>query len=53
MLPQHGLMSGVMAAPRIQTCETLGRQSGARELNHSATGPAPKVAFLIGSSYTL
>uniref|UniRef100_A0A9L0JLB2 Prostaglandin E synthase 3 n=1 Tax=Equus asinus TaxID=9793 RepID=A0A9L0JLB2_EQUAS len=40
-LPQHGLTSGAMSAPRIQTGETLGRCSRARELNHSATGPAP------------
>ena len=24
MPPQHGLMSGAMSAPRIQTCETMG-----------------------------
>ena len=41
MPPQHGLMSGAMSSPRIQTGETLGRRSGAHELNHSATGPAP------------
>ena len=29
-----------MSAPRIQTRETTDRQSGACELNHSATGPA-------------
>ena len=38
---QHGLMSGAMSAPRIWTGETLGRQSGARELNYSATGLTP------------
>ena len=31
-----------MSAPRIGTGETLGRRSGARELNHSAMGPAPR-----------
>ena len=45
-LPQHGLMSGTMSAPRIQTGETLGRCSGARQLNHSATGPAPQINIL-------
>ena len=44
MPPQRGLMSGAMSAPRIQTSETLGCQSGARELNHSATGPAPQMS---------
>ena len=39
-LPQHGLMSGAMSSPRIQTGETPGRQSRVRELNHSAMGPA-------------
>ena len=34
-------MSGAMSAPRIRTSETPGHQSTARELNHSATGPAP------------
>ena len=34
-------MSGAMSAPRIWTGETLGHQSRAHELNHSATGPAP------------
>ena len=47
MPPQHGLMSGAMSVPRIQTSETLGRQSRAHELNHSVTGPAPKHIFLI------
>ena len=37
MLPQNGLMSGAMYAPRIRTSETPGRQSGAHKLNHSAT----------------
>src|SRR3712207_6340465 len=44
-LPQHGLMSGAMSVPRIQTSETLGHRSGAHELNHPATGPAPVVYF--------
>ena len=39
--PQHGLMSGAMSTPKIWTGETLGRHSGAWELNHSATRPAP------------
>ena len=38
--PQHGLTSGAMSAPRIQTGETLERLSGAREFNHWAMGPA-------------
>ena len=41
MLPQHGLMNGAMSSSRIRTGETLGRWSGARELNHSPWGPAP------------
>ena len=45
MLSQRGLMSGAMSAPRIRTGETLGRQSGAHELNHSAMGPAPRGSF--------
>ena len=32
------LMSGAMSAPRTWTGETLGRQSGAHELNHLAMG---------------
>ena len=39
--PQHGLMRGARAPPRIPTCETLGCQSRARELNHSAMRLAP------------
>ena len=35
---QHGLMSGAMSAQRIRT---LGCWSGARKLNHSATGLTP------------
>ena len=38
-------MSGAMSTPRIQTYETLGRQSGALELNHSATRPSPRLDF--------
>ena len=41
---QRGLTSGAMSAPRIRT---LGRRSGARELNHSATEPAPQPNVLI------
>ena len=42
MLPQHGLMSGAVSVPRIRTGEILGRQSGARELNHGhGAGPSP------------
>ena len=44
-LPQRGLMSNAMSAPRIQTAETLGRCSRAWELNRSAAGPAPKYGF--------
>ena len=50
MPPQCGLASSTMSAPRIPTSKTPGRQSGARELNHSATGPAPSFAFLIHHS---
>ena len=46
MLPQRGLMSGALSVPRIQTGETLGPHSGARELNHSATGLAPRSSHL-------
>ena len=35
-----------MSAPRIQTGKMLGPRSGAHELNHSAMGPAPYLAFL-------
>ena len=38
MLPQHGLMSCARSVPRIQTGKTLGRWSGAWELNHSVRG---------------
>ena len=44
--PQHGLMSGAMSEPRIWTDETLGGRSRARELNHSASGPAPDTLTL-------
>ena len=46
MLPQHRLMSGARSAPRIWNGETLGCWSGARALNHLATGPAPKLMLL-------
>ena len=46
MPPQHGLMSSAMSAPRIRTGETLGCQSGPRELNHSAMGLAPVLWIL-------
>ena len=46
MLPQHGLMSGAMSAPRIRNGEILGHRSRALELNHSAMGPAPDVFVL-------
>uniref|UniRef100_A0A5F5PSX9 D-aminoacyl-tRNA deacylase n=1 Tax=Equus caballus TaxID=9796 RepID=A0A5F5PSX9_HORSE len=39
--PQSDLTNGAMSMPRIQTGETLGCCSGARELNHSTTGLAP------------
>ena len=38
-------MSDARSAPRIQTGETLGRQSGVHNLNHSAMGPAPRYNF--------
>ena len=50
MPPQRGFMSGAMSVPRIRTGETLSRQSGARALNHSATGPAPGQCSLAGLS---
>ena len=46
---QHGLMSGAMSTPRIQTGETLGHQSRVHKLNHLATGPAPAPKFFIYS----
>ena len=46
-LPQRGLMCGAMSAPRMRTGETLGCQSGACELNHWATGPAPREGRLL------
>ena len=33
------------SVPRIRTSETLGRQSGACELNHSATRPTPAIFY--------
>ena len=45
--PQSGLSSGAMSAPRIRT---LGRRSGARELKHSAMGPAPQVTIFLKKS---
>ena len=53
MLPQHGLMSGAMSAPRIRTGETLGRGGGSRELNHSATGPVPVIPTFINTEIRL
>lgn len=35
---------------RIQTGETLGRRSRAREVNHSATGPVPSLFSYLGYS---
>ena len=45
MPPQHGLISGAMSVPTIWTGETPGRWSSSRELNHLATGPAPKISL--------
>ena len=39
--PQHGSKSGARSTPRIWTGETLGRWSGACELDHSAREPHP------------
>ena len=39
------MMSGAMSAPRIRTGETVVRQSGVPELNHSATGPTLCLLF--------
>ena len=51
VLPQHGLMSCAMFAPRIRTNETWGHGSGARELNHLAIRPAPQgTAILLFST---
>ena len=47
--PQHGLMSGAMSTPRIQTSEIPAPQSRVHELNHSATGLAPVTLFLRAS----
>ena len=41
-LPQCGLTSCAMSAPRIRTSKTLDHQNKARKLNHSAMGPTPK-----------
>ena len=49
MLPQRGLTSRAMSAPRIRT---LGRCSRARELNHSATEPAPISKFFVYLLFT-
>ena len=46
MLPQHGLISGAMSTPRIQTGKALGHQSGVHKPKHSATGSAPGSYFL-------
>ena len=43
--PQHSWVSGAMSTSRIRTSETLGCRSGACELNHSATGPAPSIVL--------
>ena len=40
-------MSGAMSGPRIRT---LGRRSGVRKLNHSATEPAPLSFFILCST---
>ena len=47
MPPQHGLMSGAMSAPRIQTGETLGHWS-----TNSTTRPrgSPSMCIFLGSS---
>ena len=45
MPPQHGVMNA-RSVLRIQTGETLGRQSGAHRLNHLATEPAKETVFL-------
>ena len=47
MPPQHGLMSCAMCVPRIPTGKTLGCQSRARELNHSAMRLAPVAIILV------
>ena len=36
------------SVPRIRTSKTLGHQSGARKLNHSATRPAPECLVFNG-----
>ena len=47
MGPRHGLKSGARSTPRIWTGETLGWWSGTCKLDHSVTGPAPKIQVLI------
>ena len=44
---QRGLMSSAMSAPKIRTGKTLGCRSGAREISHSAMGPAPAECFIV------
>ena len=51
MLPQHGLTTGAMSVPRIWTGETLGCRSRVHELNHSATGPAPRHCVKVSLFY--
>ena len=45
--PQRGLMSGAMSALRIRTGETLGRESGARQLSHGPRGRPSRCFFYI------
>ena len=46
MLPQHGQTSSARSMPGIWTSELRGCRSRVDELNHLATGPAPKMFFL-------
>ena len=45
--PHRGLTSGALSTPRIRTGKTLGHCSGSGELNHLATGPAPRWEFSV------
>ena len=49
-LPQHGVPSGVMCAPRIWTGEPRATNAELCELNHCASRLAPKTYFSISSS---
>ena len=51
MLPQDGLMSGAQVYAQDPNLWTLGRQSGAHELNHYTTGLAPCLIIFFNFCY--